>query len=332
MLNKKLFLNEKIFEENCEKKAIRDGFGEGILELGEKNKNVVVLTADVAESTRVEEFSQKYPQRFIEVGVAEQNMAGIAAGLGVSGKIPFMTSYAVFSPGRNYEQIRTAIAYNNSNVKIVGHHGGISVGPDGATHQATEDIAIMRVMPNMKVFVPCDALEAKKATIASAYINGPIYLRLAREKSALITTEKTPFSPGKAEIFWESRNPEAAIIACGMLVRNALIAAYELSLEKINVLVLNNHTIKPLDKKTILNVAKRTKALVVVEEHQIYGGLGGAISEFLAENFPVPIEFIGMRDTFGESGPPELLIKKYGMSPEDIKKAVKKVIKRKNNI
>jgi len=331
MLNPKLKLNPKIFDNNVEQKPIRDGFGEGLLILGEKNKNVVVLTADLEESTRVEEFGKKYPERLIEVGVAEQNMAGIAAGLGISGKIPFMTSYATFSPGRNYEQIRTTIAYNNSNVKIAGHHAGLLTGPDGATHQATEDIAIMRVMPNMKVFVPCDAIEAKKATVAAASIDGPVYLRFTREKTPVITQEETPFIPGKAEIFWQSTKPQATIIACGSLVANALLAAKELAKEKINVVVLNSPSIKPIDEKTILNLAGKTKAIVTVEEHQIAGGLGGVVSELLAKNYPVPIEFVGINDSFGESGAPLELLKKYHLSVKDIKLAVKRVIKRKNN-
>jgi transketolase len=332
MLNPKLKLNPKIFDNNVEQKPTRDGFGEGLLILGEKNKNVVVLTADLEESTRVEEFGKKYPERLIEVGVAEQNMAGIAAGLGISGKIPFMTSYATFSPGRNYEQIRTTIAYNNSNVKIAGHHAGLLTGPDGATHQATEDIAIMRVMPNMKVFVPCDAIEAKKATIAAASIDGPVYLRLAREKTPVITQEETPFVPGKAEIFWQTTHPQVTIIACGTLVANALLAAKELLKEKINVVVLNSPSIKPIDEKTILNLAGKTKAIVTVEEHQIAGGLGGAVAELLAKNYPVPIEFVGINDSFGESGAPLDLIEKYHLGVKDIKAAVKKVIKRKGNI
>ena len=232
MLNPELKLNKNLFDEDVEQKPIRDGYGEGLVLAGEADLNVVALCADLTESTRSEAFSKKFPERFFEVGVAEQNMATIAAGLGVSGKIPFIASYATFSPGRNYEQIRTTIAYNDSNVKIAGHHAGISVGPDGATHQATEDIAIMRAMPNMKVFVPCDAIEAKKATLAAAKIWGPVYLRFGREKSPVITTEETPFTPGKAQIFWQSKKPQVIIIACGMLVYNALVAAKELEKEK----------------------------------------------------------------------------------------------------
>ena len=329
MLNNKLKLNPKIFDADVEQVPIRNGFGEGLLFLGDHNANVVALSADLTESTRTEAFAKKFPDRSFEVGVAEQNMATIAAGLGVSGKVPFIASYATFSPGRNYEQIRTTIAYNNSNVKIAGHHAGVSVGPDGATHQATEDIAIMRAMPNMLVFVPCDAIEAKKATIAAAAIDGPVYIRFAREKSAVVTTEETPFTPGKIDVFWESRKPQVAIIACGLLMRNALLAAKELEKEKIGVLVLNNHSVKPMDEKAIVKAAERTGAVVTVEEHQIAGGMGSAVAEILAKHHPTPIEFVGMRDTFGESGPPEALIEKYGMGVKDIKEAVRRAIGRK---
>ena len=318
-------------------KPTRDGYGDGLVLAGDHNKNVVALCADLTESTRAEAFAKKYPERFFECGVAEQNMATIAAGLGISGKIPFISSYATFSPGRNWEQIRTTIAYNDSNVKIAGHHAGVSVGPDGATHQATEDIAIMRALPNMKVFVPCDAIEARKITLAAAKMWGPVYLRFGREKSAVVTTEKTPFTPGKAEIFWQSNpsarsgrgKPQVAIIACGILVHNALLAAKELDDEGIGTIVLNNHSIKPIDEEAIASAVKKCGAVVTVEEHQVAGGLGGAVAEVLAKKFPAPIEFVGMQDTFGESGAPEELMNKYGMGVKDIKTAVKGVIKRK---
>jgi transketolase len=289
----------------------------------------VALCADLTESTRVEAFAGKYPERFFEMGVAEQNMAAVAAGLGVSGKIPFIASYATFSPGRNWEQIRTTIAYNNANVKIAGHHAGISVGPDGATHQATEDIAIMRALPNMKVFVPCDAVEARKATLAAAQIYGPVYLRFQREKTPIMTTDETPFIPGKAEIFWQSKKPEVLIIGCGGLLYNALLAARDLEEEKIGVVVLNCSSIKPLDDKKIVELVKKIGAVVTVEEHQVQGGLGGAIAEVLAKHAPTPIEFIGMQDMFGESGTPSELIHKYGMEAKDIKMAAKRAIRRK---
>jgi len=329
MLNPAAKLNPKIFDESVEQASTRDGYGEGLLAAGEKNKNVVALCADLVESTRTEAFAKKFPERYIELGVAEQNMATVAAGLGISGKIPFVASYATFSPGRNWEQIRTTIAYNDSNVKIAGHHTGVSVGPDGATHQATEDIALMRAMPNMKVFVPCDAIEARKATLAAAAVWGPVYLRFQREKTPIMTTESTPYVPGKAEIFWQSKKPDVLIVGCGGILYNALLAAHALAKEKIGTIVLNCHTIKPLDEKKIIELAKKCGAVVTVEEHQVNGGLGGAVAEVLARHAPTPTEFIGMQDTFGESGSPEALIEKYGMDAKSIEAAVKKVLRRK---
>ncbi len=337
MVNPDIKLNPKLFNDDVEQRPIRDGYGEGLVLAGETDANVVALCADLTESTRTEAFSKKFPDRFFELGVAEQNMATIAAGLGVSGKIPFIASYATFSPGRNWEQIRTTIAYNNSNVKIAGHHAGISVGPDGATHQATEDIALMRALPNMQVIVPCDALEARKATLAAAQIWGPVYLRFQREKTPIMTTESTPFVPGKAEVFWQPRSTisgqakksDAAIIACGALVYESLLAARELEKENISVTVVNCHTIKPIDEKKIIAIAERTGAVVAVEEHQTNGGLGGAVAEVLAKHRPVPVEFVGMQDTFGESGDPNALLKKYGLDKESIVRAVKRVLRRK---
>lgn len=332
MINPEAKLSEKIFTENIEMKPTRNGYGDGLVIAGEENKNVVVLCADLTESTRSDAFAKKFPERFFEVGVAEQNMATIAAGLGISGKIPFISSYATFSPGRNWEQIRTTISYNDSNVKIAGHHTGISVGPDGATHQAVEDLATMRVMANMQVFYPCDAVEAKKATLAAAKLWGPIYLRFAREKTQVFTTEKTPYIPGKSEILWSPSGKTKAhvvIIGAGPLLYNALLAARDLEKDKIGTIVLNSHTIKPLDEKKIVDLAKKTGAVVTVEEHQVLGGLGGAVAELLAKKAPTPMEFIGMQDTFGESGPPSKLIEKYGMGVKDIKRAVKKVLRKK---
>ncbi len=330
-------LSEKTFDVNVEQKPTRDGFGSGLVHLGDTNPDVVVLSADLKESTRCEAFAEKYPKRFFECGVAEQNMITIAAGLGVSNKIPFAASYAVFSPGRNWEQIRTTIAYNDANVKIAGHHAGVSTGPDGATHQAIEDIATMRSMPNMKVIVPIDATEAHKATIAASQIWGPIYLRFTREKSPVITTKETPFVPGKAYELWESpsassgrgKKPQAVIIGCGPILYQALLAAQELEKEKIGTVVLNSHTIKPLDEKKIASLAKKYGAVVTVEEHNVIGGLGGAVAECLAKHQPTPIEFVGMQDTFGESGKPAELLKKYKLDKDAIKEAVKKVIARK---
>lgn len=346
MLNKKAKLNPKIFDKGAEQIPTRQGYGEGLVIAGTENPNVVVLCADLTDSTKSADFAKKFPERFIEMGVAEQNMAAVAAGLAASGKIPFISSYAVFSPGRNWEQIRTTAAYNDANVKIGGAHAGISVGPDGPTHQAIEDIATMRVIANMKVIVPCDAIETKKATLAAAKMWGPMYLRFAREKTPVLTTEQTPFVPGKAEIFWEStgkksrasarggsasggKKPQVAIIGCGPLVHNALLAAKELDEEGIGAMVVNNHTIKPLDEKTLLEAAKKCGAVVSVEEHQIIGGMGSAVAELLAKHLPTPMEFVGIKDVFGDSGEPNELIEKYGMDVKSIKNAVRKVLKRK---
>lgn len=331
MLNPNLKLNSKIFEADCELKATRTGFGEGLVAAGRDNKNVVALTADLTESTRNEDFAKEFPSRFFEMGVAEQNMVTVAAGLAVAGKIPFISSYAVFSPGRNWEQIRTTIAYNDANVKIAGHHAGLYTGPDGATHQMLEDIALMRVMPNMKVIVPCDVEEARKATLASAKIWGPIYLRFAREKTKLLTSRETPFEPGRAELFWEpaKKKIDVLICACGPMVYEAMLAAKNLEKEKISAAVLNVHTIKPLDEKTILHLGKIAGAVVVAEEHQIAGGLGGAVAELLVAKAPMPLERVGMPDKFGQSGKPAELMEVYGLRAEDIERAAKKVIQRK---
>ena len=313
--------------------SIRDGYGEGLVLAGEQDERVVVLLADLVDSTRATAFKERFPERFIEMGVAEQNMATVAAGLANYGKIPFISSYATFSPGRNWEQIRTTIALNNLPVKIAGHHAGVSVGPDGATHQALEDIALMRVLPNMVVVVPCDAIEARKATVAAAKNNQPTYLRFAREKSVVITNENSPFEIGRAEILRKispsnsSGRQSCTIVGCGLLLYNALVAAEELAKEGIECEVINSHTIKPLDQKTILASVKTTGAVVSVEEHQIAGGLGSAIAELLVANLPTPQEFIGMYDRFGESGKPEELIEYFGMGKKDIIKAVKRVLK-----
>jgi len=345
MLNQNLKLNNDLFDkEKVPMKATRDGYGEGLILAGKEDKNVVALCADLTDSTRVAMFQKEFPERFIEVGIAEQNMASIAAGLAVCGKVPFISTYAVFCPGRNWDQVRVNICYNNANVKLSGAHSGVSVGPDGATHQALEDIAITRCLPNMIVLAPCDAIETRKATYASAKIYGPVYLRFAREKTAVITTEETLFEIGKAEILWDSSlggatsdsevapptsMPQAAIIACGPLTYKSLIAAKELEEEGIHTMVINNHTIKPMDEKTVIEAAKKCGAVVSVEDHQIMGGMGSAVAEVLSKNYPVPQEFIGMPNSFGESGEPEELLEKYGMSVHAIKDAVKKVIKRK---
>src|SRR3989344_5958373 len=307
--------------------ATREGYGKGLVVAGEKDERVVVLCADLTESTFSHLFKEKFPERFVQVGVAEQNLALVASGMANYGKIPFISSYATFSPGRNNEQIRTNISINNVPVKIAGSHAGISVGPDGATHQALEDIALMRVQPPMVVVVPCDAIEAQKATFAVAFNGKPSYLRIGREKSPVFTTKNTPFEIGRAEIFRDGK--DAAIIGCGMLLYNALLAAEELSKEGVECMVINSHTVKPIDEKTIIDAAKKTGAVVTVEEHQVNGGLGSAVAEVLSKNYPVPQEYIGMQDRFGESGEAGELIKYFGMDVESIKNAVKKVITRK---
>ena len=324
-------LNPKVFDHDVEQVPIRKGFGQGLLAAGTKDKNVVGLCADLTESTQMHMFKEKFPERFVEMGVAEQNLVTVASGMAAMGKIPFVSSYAMFSPGRNWEQIRTTIAYNDVPVKIIGSHAGVSVGPDGGTHQAIEDIALMRVLPNMVVISPCDAIEARKATEAAAQTKTPTYIRLIREKTPIITTEATPFEIGKARIYFDSvaGKPDVAIIATGALVHKALVAAKELMKEKIGVCVINLATIKPLDEKTILAAAKNTGAIVTVEEHQIAGGMGSAVAEYLAGAHPVPIEFIGVRDKFGQSGTPDELIEHYGMGVSHIKAAVLKVLKRK---
>lgn len=328
MLNPDLKLNEKMFDEKAEMDATRSGFGKGLLELGDTDPNVVALCADLTDSTKVEEFAKKYPERYFEVGVAEQNMAAIAAGFGVSGKTAFIASYATFSPGKNWETIRTTIMYNNSNVKIAGHHSGLMTGPDGATHQATEDIASVRAWPNVKVYVPCDSIEAEKVTIAAGKIDGPVYLRFSRDKSPIMTTTDTPYD-GKVATFWTSDTPQAVIFGTGWLLYQALLAAKELEAEKINILVANIACLKPLDVEGVVELAKQTGSVVTVEDHQAAGGLGGLIAETLAKSLPTPIEMIGLQDTFGESGTPMELIKKYKMDKDAIKEAVKKVISRK---
>jgi transketolase len=307
------------------------------VEAGKADERVVVLSADLAESTRAEWFQKEFPGRFIEMGVAEQNMATVAAGMANYGKIPFFTSYAAFSPGRNWEQIRTTIALNNVHAVVCGMHAGVSVGPDGATHQMLEDMALMRAMPNMIVISPCDAEEARKATIAAAKIGKPVYMRFGREKTPVMTTAETPFEIGKAMVFWrtpvdssklivDSKNA-VAIFATGPLVHNALLAARELEKEGMSAVVVNVHTIKPLDEK-IIEIAKEAGAVVTVEEHQVNGGLGSAIAELLAKNAPLPIEFIGVQNVFGQSGTPLELIEHYGMGVSHIVTAAKKAISR----
>jgi transketolase len=315
---------KNILENNKEKFVeipTRKGFGEGLILAGKENKNIVALSADLTDSTQVELFKKAYPERFFEMGVAEQNMASVASGMAAFGKIPFITSYATFSPGRNWEQIRTTICINNVPVKIAGHHAGLSVGPDGATHQALEDIAIMRVLPNMTVVVPCDAIEAKKATLAISKTESPAYVRLGREKVVTITSEESEFTLGKANIVYESdfeSRKKIGIIACGELVSRFAKIIKALEKENIQVGLLNMHTIKPLDTNAILLFAKKYGQIVTGEEHQVGGGLGGAVSEYLCENFPVLVMRIGVADTFGQSGTRDELFSHYGLDEKSL--------------
>jgi transketolase len=331
MLNQKLHLNENMFNDDVEKLPLRNGFGDGLIEAAERDKNVVGLCADLTESTRMEEFSKKFPERFIEIGISEQNLASVASGMARMGKVPFISSYAMFSPGRNWEQIRTTIAYNDVPVKIAGSHAGISVGPDGGTHQALEDIALMRVIPRMQVICPCDAHEARKATLLAAMNSHPTYIRLAREKTPVITTPDTPFEIGKAQIFFESKGDtmDVGIIACGPLVHEALKAAQELDDQGIKVAVLNMATIKPLDIDALMSLVKKARALVTVEEHQAAGGLGSAVAEWCAAHAPAPIEFVAVHDRFGQSGKPDELLDLYNLNQNTIEAAAYRVISRK---
>ncbi len=331
MTNQNQKLNKKLFTDNVEKKATRDGFGDGLLIAGEENENVCVLSADLTESLRGQKFQNRFPDRFFQVGIAEQNMAGIASGLASENKIPFILSFSAFSPGRNWEIIRTTICYNDVPVKIIGGHSGLDTGPDGATHQCLEDIALMQTIPNIIVVSPCDHIEAKKATIEISKINKPCYLRLQRSATPTITTEDTPFEIGKANVLFESNDPEITIFVHGNLTFNALKVAHEIEKEKINCAVINCHTIKPLDRETIIKYAKKTKAFVIIEDHQKLGGLGSAIAELVAETFPIPIEFVAVNDLFGETGGTEELYKKHGLDEGSIRKSIIKVLKRKIN-
>jgi transketolase len=306
----------------------RNGFGEGLIEAGKRDENVIAICADLSESTRMEGFKHQFPKRYIEIGVAEQMLVAMAAGLASTGKIPFIASYAMFNPGRSWEQVRTTMALNEMNVKIAGAHAGVSVGPDGATHQAIEDIAIMRVIPKMTVVVPCDSVQTKKATLALAERRGPAYLRFARAESAVVTTDETPFEIGVAQTFRDGS--DVAIVACGILVYNALIAAEELAEDGIECRVVNNHTIKPMDEAAVVAAARDCGAVVTVEEHQVHGGMGSRVAEVLSATHPVPIEFVGVQDRFGQSGPPQRLVEEYGMGVTAIVAAVRRALKRKH--
>lgn len=305
----------------------RDGYGMGLLQLCEQNEKVMVLDADVSASTRTAWVSKQYPEHFLNLGISEQDLVGTAAGLALGGITPFVSTYGVFLSGRAWDQIRTTVCYNNLNVKFGGAHAGISVGPDGATHQALEDIAITRVLPNMTVVAPCDYLEAKKAVLAAAQWEGPVYIRFGREAVPVITQEDTPFEIGKARVLREGT--DVALIACGAMVHEAQQAALFLAEEGIESRVIDLHTIKPLDEACILNCAKICGAVVTAEEHQIHGGLGSAVAEFLVENCPTVVEFVGIRDQYGQSGQPSELMELYGLTAKHIVEAAKHALQRK---
>ena len=314
------------FSADIQQKATRDGFGPGAIEAGRKDGRVVVLCGDLAESTRADEFGKEFPERFVEVGVAEQNMATVASGMAAAGKIPFIASYAAFNPGRNYEQIRTTVALNEMPVKVMGMHAGVSVGPDGATHQMLEDLALMRVLPRMTVLNPCDAEEARKAVVAAAATNGPTYIRFGRSKVPVFTTAETPFEIGKALTLWKSKDPKVAILGTGSMSYNALCAARTLATDGIESIVLHVATVKPLDEDAILSAARTAGCLVTVEEHEVAAGFGSAVAELLSRKYPTKMEFVGVQDKFGQSGTPEQLIEHYGLSPPHIVEAVRRMI------
>ncbi len=321
MLNIDAQLSAKVFADDIDQKPTRDGFGKGTVEAGRADQRIVVLCADLAESTRAEWFQKEFPERFVEMGVAEQNMATVASGMAHAGKIPFIASYAVFSPGRNYEQIRTTVALNKANVKICGMHAGVSVGPDGATHQMLEDIGMMRMLPYMTVIAPGDAEEARKAVVAAAQMDGPVYLRFGRAATPVFTTSLTPFHIGKALTLWESEQPKVAILSTGSLSHTALTAARALSEEHIGSIVIHAPTVKPLDTETILAAARKASRVITVEEHQRAGGFGSAVAELLAQQHPVPMRLLGIEDLFGQSGEPEELLKHYELDALHIRNA-----------
>ncbi len=316
-----------VSKDKIKSEPIRKGFGIGLEKAGHINSNVVAACADLTESTQMHLFKNSFPERFIEMGIAEQNLATLGSGLAAGGKIPFISSYAAFSPGRNWEQIRTTICLNDRPVKIIGSHAGVSVGPDGATHQMLEDLALMRVLPNMVVIAPCDSLEAEKATIAMAADPRPNYMRLAREATPIITKETTPFEIGQAQVF--EAGSDVTIIATGTMTYQALVAADKLYKDGIEAEVVHVATIKPLDEETILKSVKKTGAVITAEEGQVKGGLGGAVAELLGEHFPVPMLRIGMKDRFGESGQPEELLAHFGLDAAHIRLAAHEVVDRK---
>jgi len=306
----------------------RNGFGRALTELAERHPELVVIGADLTESTRANYFSEKYPDRFFNAGIAEQNAAGMAAGLALTGKIPVFSTYGVFAAGRAFDQIRTTICYSNANVKIGGAHGGLSVGPDGATHQALEEIALMRVLPHMTLFTPADDEETRKATIAAVeQINGPVYIRFGRAPVPSITDESTPFEVGKARIVKDGE--DITIIACGAMVAESILASEILERDGISVRIIDMHTIKPIDRQAIEESARKTGAILTVEEHQIEGGLGGAVAEVVVRTYPVPMDFVAVNDRFGESGEPMELIKKFELDYESIARKARELSKKK---
>ncbi len=314
-------LNQNILTGEVERVPTRYGYGDGLLEAGKRDERVVALCADLTESTRTHLFAEAFPKRFVQVGIAEQNMASVASGMSAMGKIPFMASYAMFSPGRSWEQVRTTIAYNESNVKIIGAHAGVSVGPDGATHQAIEDIALMRVLPNMVVIAPMDVHEARKATLLAARFEGPVYIRVGRSETPVVTTVETSFEIGKAQtLYTKSVESERTIgiVTTGVLGYNAIMAAVELEKQGIGVSVLHMATIKPLDTEALEAFASTHTELVTVEEHQIAGGLGSAVCEHLSGVRPTKIRRLGINDEFGQSGDPEELLSHYGLDTKGI--------------
>ena len=321
-MNMKLIPN--IGAEDVKQEPIRAGFGRGLLVAGQKDPRVVALCADLTESTKMNKFAEAFPERFIDIGVAEQNLVTVAAGMAAMGKIPFTSSYAAFSPGRNWEQIRTTIALNDQPVKIIGSHAGVSVGPDGATHQMLEDIALMRALPNMMVIAPGDSVEAEKATMAIAATDKPAYMRLAREKTPIFTTPDTPFELGKAYIVWGGH--DVTLLGTGTMTYQCLLAAKLLQQEGVSAEVIHVPTIKPLDTHTILESVRKTRKVVTAEEAQINGGFGGAIAELLAEALPTPMRRIGMRDRFGESGTPSELLEVFGLTGTHIAKAAQALL------
>ena len=311
-----------------EKLAQRSYYGKALAKLAETNPDVVVLDADLAGSTKTSNFQSAAPERFVQVGIAESNMIGVAAGMAASGKIAFASTFGVFASGRCWEQIRMAVAYPKLNVKVVATHCGLSVGPDGATHQALEDIAIMRVLPNMTVVVPCDAYEAYAATLALAEHDGPAYMRMGRSEFPVIKDKDCTFQIGKADVIREGK--DVSIIACGQMVQTSIEAAELLEKEGISAEIINMATIKPLDAEAIIATAKKTGAVVTAEEHSIIGGLGSAVAECLAENYPVPMGRVGTKDTFGESGEAEELLAKYGLTAKDIAEKAKETINKRS--